>query len=267
MLRVGIIGYGTIGKDTAEYIIQGKAGNVELASILVRDLTKIDSSLPSSLFCADADAFFSQNLDIIVEAAGHHAVQHYAERALRSGSDLIVSSVGAFNDQALLDKVLAAAESHGRRLVIPSAAVGGLDRIAAGAVGPLTQVTLTTRKPPKAWFGTIVEQQVDLDNLEQPVCIFEGSARESSRLFPESVNVSAALSLAGVGLDQTEVRVFVDPTISRNVHEIFASGKFGEIRLQIQNIPSPNNPKTGYIVAMSIAKVLKNLSTGFVIGL
>jgi len=267
MLRAGIIGYGTIGKDSAEYIVNGNAGNVELASILVRDVSKINSALPPSIFCADPETFFSQDLDIIIEAAGHHAVQLYGEKALLSGSDVIVSSVGAFNDQALLDKIIAAAKSQGRRLIIPSAAVGGLDRIAAGAVGPLNQVTLTTRKPPKAWLGTIVEQQVDLQTLKEPVCVFEGSARESSRLFPESVNVSAALSLAGIGLDQTEVKVFVDPTISRNVHEIFACGKFGEIRLQIQNTPSPHNPKTGYIVAMSIAKVLRNLSSSLVIGL
>lgn len=267
MLRVGIIGFGTIGRDTANYILEKQAGNTELVSILVRDKKRVDSTLPDSLFCDQPDEFFSKGLDIVVEGAGHHAVQLYAERALRSGSDFIVSSVGAFNDQALLDKVLAAAKENGKRLIVPSAAVGGLDRIAAGAVGPLTVVTLKTSKPPKAWFGTIVEDQVDLHNLTEPVCVFEGNARESSRRFPESVNVSAALSLAGLGLDQTKVKVFVDPNINRNVHEIYASGKFGEIRLQIQNTPSPNNPKTGYIVAMSIAKVLKNLSTNLVIGL
>ncbi|RXT04859.1 aspartate dehydrogenase [Ammoniphilus sp. CFH 90114] len=266
MLRVGLIGYGTIGKDTAQYIMEKKAGNVELVSILVRDMSRVQSDLPQEVFCDQPDEFFAKDLDIVVEGAGHHAVQLYAERALTSGSDFIVSSVGAFNDQSLLDRTLKAAEEAGKRLIVPSAAVGGLDRIAAGAVGPLDEITLKTSKPPKAWFGTAVEEQVDLNNLTEPVCVFEGNARESSRRFPESVNVSAALSLAGLGLDETKVQVFVDPNINRNVHEIFAAGKFGEIRLQIQNTPSPNNPKTGYIVAMSIAKVLKNLSTNLVIG-
>jgi aspartate dehydrogenase len=267
MLRVGIIGYGTIGKDTAQYIHKGSAGKVELVKILVRSLGNLESSLPPSIFCDNPDLFFEQDLDIIIEGAGHHAVQLYAQRALLSGSDFIVSSVGAFNDQALLDTVLAAAEKTGKRLIVPSAAVGGLDRIAAGAIGPLDEVTLKSSKPPKAWYGTIVEEQVDLKTVSEPICVFEGNARESSRRFPESVNVSAALSLAGLGLDQTKVRVFVDPTITKNVHEIFAVGKFGQIRLEIQNTPSPGNPKTGYIVAMSITKVLKNLSTNLMIGL
>ncbi len=267
MLRVGIIGFGTIGKDVAQYIFENKAGNVTLVSLLVRDRGRIESEYPKELFVDDPDQFFNQDLDIIVEGAGHHAVQLYAERALRSGSNFVVSSVGAFNDQTLMDTILKAAEESGTKLIVPSAAVGGLDRIAAGAIGPLDEITLKTSKPPKAWMGTIVEQQVNLQELTEPVCVFEGNARESSRRFPESVNVSAALSLAGIGLDQTKVQVFVDPHINKNVHEIFASGKFGEIRLQIQNTPSPNNPKTGYIVAMSIAKVLKNLSTNLMIGL
>lgn len=267
MLRIGLIGYGTIGKDTAQYILEKKAGNVELVAILVRDCSRVESDLPASLFCDQAEEFFKKDLDIVVEGAGHHAVQLYAEKALRSGSDFIVSSVGAFNDQSLMDATLKAAEESGKKLIVPSAAVGGLDRIAAGAVGPLDEITLKTSKPPKAWYGTAVEEQVNLAELTEPICVFEGNARESSRLFPESVNVSAALSLAGLGLDQTKVKVYVDPTINRNVHEISASGKFGEIRLQIQNTPSPNNPKTGYIVAMSIAKVLKNLSTNLMIGL
>jgi aspartate dehydrogenase len=267
MLRVGIIGYGTIGKGTTKYIMDGKAGNVELVSILVRDLEKAAGDPNPSLFCDNPEQFFAQELDIIIEGAGHRAVQLYAEKALKSGSDLIVSSIGAFNDQALLGRTLLAAQSSGKRLIVPSAAVGGLDRIAAGAVGQLDEVTLTSRKPPKAWYGTIVEEQVDLANLKEAVCVFEGNARESSRRFPESVNVSAALSLAGLGLDQTKVKVFVDPTITRNVHEIFAAGEFGQVRLEIQNTPSPNNPKTGSIVAMSIAKVLSNLSTNLIIGI
>lgn len=266
MQKIGIIGYGSIGRDLVEYILEGKAGNVEITAILVRDKNKVDSLLDSELFVDNPEDFFDKCPEIVVEGASHEAVKLYAERALSSGSDFMVASVGAFADSKLYERVLQAAEQAGRRLIIPSCAIGGLDRIAAGTLGPMEHITLISRKPPNAWYGTIVEEQVDLERITEPVCVFEGSARESARLFPQSVNVSAALSLAGVGFEQTKVKVYVDPGIDQNMHEINASGKFGEIKLNIFNTPS-HNPKTGWIVAMSMAKVLKNLSTSLMIGL
>lgn len=130
----------------------------------------------------------------------------------------------------------------------------------------MEEVTLITRKPPAAWYGTFVEHQVDLAKLTQSYCVFDGVARDSARIFPESVNVSAALSLAGIGFDATKVKVFVDPNINHNTHEIAARGKFGQIELSIRNTPTAGNPKTGYIVAMSVIKNLRDLTAPFIIG-
>jgi aspartate dehydrogenase len=267
MIRVGLIGYGTAGRDVAEAILAGKAGDSTLATILVRDAGKlVDIDIGGCEITDSEEIFFSRRHDVVVETAGHEAVRRYAQKTLAHDSDFMVVSVGAFCDQGLLDRVTATASQHNRRLIVPSAAIAGLDRIGAAAQGPLDSVTLTTRKPVKAWRGTFAEEVVDLDTVEKPTLIFEGNARESSRVFPESVNVSAALSLAGIGFESTQVRVLVDPTIERNVHEVAASGLFGEVRIEVQNTPSPHNPKTGYIVAMSIAKSLKDLSSPLLIG-
>jgi aspartate dehydrogenase len=269
MLKVGIIGYGTIGEDVASAIIQGQAGKTELAAVLLRSLSKYEKAteMLKEVMTVDENEFFARKLDVVVECAGHASVKKYGERALQSGASLIVVSVGAFADASLLERMLEQAEANGKQVIVPSAAIGGLDRIAAGAVGPMEEVTLVTRKPPKAWYGTLIEQQVDLANLKEPYCAFEGVARDSARLFPESVNVSAALSLAGVGFDETKVKVYADPNITHNTHEISARGKFGAIKLQIQNTPSARNPKTGYIVAMSVIKSLRNMASPFVIGI
>lgn len=265
--RVGLIGYGTAGRDVAEAILGGQAGNSRLAAVLVRDVARYaDVALDDVVFTDSQEAFFACPLDVVVETAGHDAVIRYAETSLAHGCDFMVVSVGAFCDQALFDRVMASTERHGQRVLVPSAAIAGLDRIAAAAQGPLERVTLTTRKPVKAWRGTFAEEVVSLDAITQPTVIFEGNARESSRVFPESVNVSAALSLAGVGFEATQVRVLVDPTIDKNVHEVSAKGLFGEVRIEVRNTPSPSNPKTGYIVAMSVARALKNLSSPLVIG-
>lgn len=268
MLKVGIIGYGTIGEDVAQVILQGEAGLVQLKAILVRDETKYpDTGSHEYIMTACEDVFYAQDLDVVVECAGHEAVMKYGEKTLEQGADLILVSVGALADEPLLLRMTEKARETGKKIIVPSAAIGGLDRIAAGSVGPMEEVTLVTRKPPSAWIGTLIEQQVDLAELSEPYCAFEGVARDSARLFPESVNVSAALSLAGVGFERTKVKVFVDPHISHNTHEIEARGKFGEIKLQIRNTPSAGNPKTGYIVAMSVIKTIRDLTSPLVIGI
>ncbi|MED4753292.1 aspartate dehydrogenase [Brevibacillus choshinensis] len=267
MLKIGIIGYGTIGEDVVQAIGKDREGGIQVTSILVRDRSKyvVPSSL-ADLMTEQEAVFFANDFDIVVESAGHGAVKLYGEKVLAHGADLIVVSVGAFADEALQKRLMQKATERCRKIIIPSAAIGGLDRIAAGSLGPMEEVTLITRKPPKAWYGTLIEQQVSLTELTEPYCAFDGVARDSARLFPESVNVSAALSLAGIGFDRTKVKVFVDPHITSNTHEIEARGKFGQIMLQIQNTPSARNPKTGYIVAMSVMKTLRDRASHFVIG-
>lgn len=267
MLKIGIIGYGTIGKEIAKLIQSKQAGDIELKIILVKNTNKISTSDVNDLFFTeDESTFFNQDLDIIIEAAGHSALQLYGERSLVSGSNLLIISVGALADSALYEKLQNAAKEANKQIIIPSAAIAGLDRIAAGALGEMDEITLITRKPPKSWFGTIAEEKVDLATITEPYCIFEGNARESSKLFPESVNVSATLSIAGVGFEKTKVQVYVDPTIERNTHTIKAKGYFGQVEISVQNVPYKQNPKSSPIVAMSVAKVLKNFTTSIVIG-
>ncbi|KAB7705619.1 aspartate dehydrogenase [Bacillus aerolatus] len=268
MLRAGLIGYGTIGKNIAELIRSKQAGNIELKTILVRNAEKAASAaLPNCTITADEELFFNQELDIVIEAAGHHAVELYGEKAFSVGSNLLILSIGALADQDLHESLQIAADNAGKQLFIPSAAIAGLDRIASGVVGEMEEITLITRKPTKSWYGTIAEEKVDLTAITEPYCIYEGSAREAAKLFPESVNASATLSLAGIGFEKTKVQVYIDPTIDRNVHTILAKGCFGEVEIAVKNTPSKQNPKSSPIVAMSVAKVLKNLTAPVVVGL
>jgi aspartate dehydrogenase len=267
MLRAGIIGYGTLGKSISKLIESGQAGDVVLQSILVRTpLGPLDYSPAQCTVTTNEDVFFTQNLDIIIEAAGHHALQLYGEKALTSGLHLIILSVGALADLDFYENLQAAAAKCKKQMIIPSGAIAGLDRIAAGVLGEIDEITLITRKPPKSWYGTIAEEKVDLGTITDPVCIFEGNARSAAKLFPQNVNVSAALSLAGIGFEETKVQVYVDPTIQMNTHTIVAKGYFGQMETTIQNNPFKENPKSSPIVAMSVAKVLQNLTSSVVIG-
>jgi aspartate dehydrogenase len=73
-----------------------------------------------------------------------------------------------------------------------------------------------------------------------------------------------ALSLAA-GRD-ADVEIWVDPATERNIHEVYAQGPFGEIIIKVSNVPSPDNPATSYLAALSILTLLKNLDSPLVIG-
>lgn len=267
MLKAGIIGYGTLGKSIAELIQSNQAGNVDLKTILVRSPTSTTETFQHNFtITTDVESFFNQDLDIIIEAAGHQALQLYGEKVLSNGSNLMILSVGALANNDFNEKLQIAAKENKKQIFIPSAAIAGLDRIAAGVLGEIEEISLITRKPVKSWYGTIAEEKVDLNTLTEPYCIYDGNARDAAKLFPESVNVSAALSIAGIGFEKTKVKVYADPTIQSNSHTIKAKGFFGEVETSVQNIPFKQNPKSSPIVAMSVAKVLKNLTSSVVIG-
>jgi aspartate dehydrogenase len=265
-IRIGIIGLGTIGRSVAAYALERYPSQIKIEAILVRDESR-DYHLPGNcLITADEDLFFDRDMDFVIEAAGHQAVGKYGKRVLQSSSFIVVS-IGALAESNLLEELKDAALHNGRQIIVPSGAIGGLDRIAASRLEELESVQLITRKPPAAWYGTIAEDKVDLASVKEPTLLFSGPATESALLFPESVNVSAALSLAGIGFANTQVKVYVDPAISRNTHQIIAEGFAGKTEITIQNTPSQDNPKTGYIVAMSVIKVLLQHVEPFVIGI
>ena len=130
-----------------------------------------------------------------------------------------------------------------------SGAIAGLDGVRGAVVGRVDSVTLTTRKPPKGLAGApyVVERGIDLDALTEETVIFEGTAREACKGFPTNVNVSAALSLAGVGPDRTRVRIIAVPGGRFNQHRIEVRGEFGRLAVEIENVPSATNPRTGLL--------------------
>src|SRR5262249_54342643 len=83
----------------------------------------------------------------------------------------------------------------GRRLILPSAGIGALDILSSAAVGGLDSVTVTVRKDPSAWKGTVAETLVDLDKLTAPHIVFDGPVREGAKLYPQNVNISAAAAI------------------------------------------------------------------------
>ena len=156
---------------------------------------------------------------------------------------------------------------QGRRLFIPSGAIAGLDGIKSACVGQVSHVTITTRKPPAGLEGApyLVERVISLVGLKEEREVFSGTAREACRGFPANVNVTAAVSLAGIGPDKTRVRILAVPGLERNCHDVEVEGEFGKLAVHIENIPS-ENPRTGKLTALSIIRSIQDAADSVRVG-
>ena len=211
-LKLGVVGLGAIGLDLVRLCGPGAADSalarVDIVAVLVQRPRSAQErkalGLPSDIqLTADVEEWFRAGpYDAVLEVAGHSAVRKLGARVLGTGAQLLVTSVGAFADASLLSVLVATAEKASTRLCIPSAGIGALDILGAAAVGGLDSVTMTVRKDPSAWFGTVAEEHFDLNEIEakgQPQVLFEGSARDGAAMYPQNVNISAAVALAGIG--------------------------------------------------------------------
>lgn len=264
VVRLGVIGYGAIGREVVDAWRRGDLGpRIELAAVLVRRPREGEGDVPVT---SDPERFLAARPDAVLECAGHEAVRAHGVHCLEAGADLVLTSIGALTDDALGEQLRRAAEAAGRRLILASAGIGALDILAGAAVGGLDRVTMTVKKDPSAWYGTEAEALCDLGALGEPLVLFDGPVREGARRFPQNVNIAAATALAGIGLDRTRLRIIADPTITTHMVEIEAEGAFGRFQFTEDVVPTADNPKTGRLVAMAVIKTVRQLASPVVIG-
>ena len=206
-----------------------------------------------------------EHADVVVECAPAAVFRELAEPALGNGRIVMVLSCGALLDNFDLVDL---ARRNGGRILVPTGALLGLDAVIAAAEGGIASVKMITRKPPQGLSGApyLVAHDIDVAGMAEPSCVFSGTAREAARGFPANVNVAAALALAGIGPDRTMVEIWADPTITRNIHSIEVDAAAARLSMQIENVPSDDNPRTGRLTPLSVIAALKKLSSPLAIG-
>ncbi|WP_456836639.1 aspartate dehydrogenase [Bradyrhizobium sp. USDA 4486] len=264
-LRVAIAGLGSIGTKIATALDQGIEG-LALSAVAVRDPAKHQaylSGLRRSPEVMPVDQLGAA-ADIVVECAPSSHLRSIVEPAVKRGKAAVVVSVGGLLDNFDLVDL---ARANGGRILVPTGALIGLDAVNAAAVGTIHSVRMVTRKPIDGLRGApfIVQNKIDIDNLREPLKLFEGTAREAAKGFPANVNVAVALSLAGIGPDRTQMQVWADPTVTRNVHRIEVEADSARFSMGIENVPS-ENPKTGMITALSVIALLKKQRATLCVG-
>ena len=263
MLRVGLIGLGAVTLPLAQqWVAGGFPKDVEFVGALTRT-PRDDPPLP---IVHDARELLVLGAQYVVEGAGHSAVRSHVGPLLEAGAEVAVTSIGALIDDDLRAHLLAAAETGGGRLILPSAGIGALDMLGGMAEGGLDSVTVTVRKPPEAWLGTPGEDLVDLMALTEPAILFDGSVRDGAPVYPGNVNISAAAAFAGAGLEKTRLLIIADPTVTNHFIDLEAVGTAGRLTFREDMVPSPDNPKTGVIVAMALAKTIRQRASRMTVG-
>lgn len=264
-VSIGIVGCGAIGQALLREADSGRL-SVSVAGVTSRTERKARAFLSSLLNpppYLERDELIARS-SLVVETAGGHVVPELAREVFGAGKDLMVISVGALLEDP---EIIELARRSGCRLLAPSGAIAGLDGIKSACAGRVDRVEMVSRKPPQALEGApyLVERSISLAGLEDEVEVFSGTAREACRGFPANLNVSAAVSLAGLGPDRTQVRILAVPGLERNCHDIEVEGEFGLLTVHIENIPT-ENPRTGRLTALSIIRSVQDAADPVRIG-
>ncbi len=263
--RVAVVGLGPIGTKVVEALDKGIDG-LMLTAVSVQDPAKHQAFLsgldkPPAVLPIDG---LHEVADIVIECAPAKLVRSIVAPFVSRGKTAIVLSVGALLQN---EDLIALAKQHGGQIGVPTGALIGLDAMTAAAEGNINTVRMVTRKPPNGLLGApyLVENNINIEGLTEPLRVFEGTAREAAKGFPANLNVAVALSLAGFGPDKTRLEIWADPTVTRNIHRVEVDSDSARFSMSIENLPS-ENPKTGRITALSVVAYLRKLNAPLRIG-
>jgi aspartate dehydrogenase len=263
-MRVAVLGGGTIARLMLEH--RAELPGIEFVALAGRSDASRGKALAARFgvaYVVGREALLAQRPDAVVEAASHEAVREHLVPLLEAGVGVIVLSAGALADDALRQAAERAAERSGALFYVPSGGIGGLDALRTACLAGVDEVSIQVAKPPAAWRGIAFVERlgIDLQKLRESTILFDGPAREGVPHFPQNVNIAAVLALAGIGMDRTRLKVVADPALSLNTHTIRVSGKSGRFTVVLENVPSPDNPKTSWLACYSALAALRTLGS------
>jgi len=265
-LGVAIAGFGSIGRLVGRHLDEGLQG-LRLVSVSAANLDRARENL--KVFRTRVDAVpldqIADTADVIVDCAVPEVFRNAVTPAIERARTIVT-----VNATSLLEHpdIIERAERTGARVILASGSVLGFDALRAANVGVINSVLMVTRKPPLSLARSpwIREQRIDLRGIVQPTKIFEGSAREAARAFPDKFNIVAAVALASIGPDRVRIEIWLDPAVERNVHRISVDADSTRFEMEIQNVPNPRHEGTGPLTAYSVIAALKDLTATFRVG-
>jgi aspartate dehydrogenase len=261
-VNICVIGCGAIGTTIARAVEPMSEINIVYLTDRSKECaTRLQEKMTKVRYVPDIVPILN-DIKLVVEAASQDAARYYVPLALSAGVDVLIMSVGIFQDEEFQNDAFRLAKRKSAKIYMPSGAIGGIDALGAASLEQIDDVTLTTTKPPSA-FGPnpyLESKGIVASELRERTELFYGTAREAVKHFPQNINVAATLSLAGIGFEKTRIRIMCDPQVQTNEHHLKAKGKFGELDVVTRNVPSPKNPKTSYLAALSAISAIKKIT-------
>ncbi|MDD5617894.1 MAG: aspartate dehydrogenase [Candidatus Omnitrophica bacterium] len=261
-IRIGIVGCGAIGKSLAKFIDRELNSKAEISAVCDLNLSKA-AALKKSLnksrpIITNLDNLI-KNSDLVIESSSAKVSYSIAKKAVSKGKSILIMSIGGIILKA--EELFALARKNKSFIYLPSGAICGIDGLKALSLAGIKKVTLTTRKPPKALAGVayLMQKGIDVNKIKKETVIFEGSALNAIKYFPQNINVAALLSIAGIGAKKTKVKIVSSPQYKYNYHEIEIVSQAGVLKTISQNVAFKENPKTSYLAALSAMAVLKGV--------
>ncbi|XRO76753.1 aspartate dehydrogenase [Methanocaldococcus sp. 10A] len=266
MFKIGIVGCGAIGSFISKKVVDGTIKNTKVVAIYDRNLDKAKtlSELTGAKICSSIDDLAKEDLDLVIECASIKAVEEVAEKSLKNNKDVLIMSVGALADKELFLKLQNLAKNIGKKFYLPSGAIGGLDAIKAMRLGKIEKVILKTTKPVNALEDALKNLGYKVEDIKNPVVVFEGDVFEAIKEFPMNINVSVTLSIAAEF--PAKVVIVADPNAKLNKHEIFVKSSIGTLKVSIENVPFEDNPRTSALAAYSAVRLIRDLAEPVKIG-
>ena len=272
MIGVGIIGIGALGRRIAGNLVANAIPGVTLAAVAGRPgSAERLAGLASQWGCRattnplDLPAL---GVRLVVEAAGVDAARDYSVPLLAGGVDVIIMSSGALAAPGMVSQLRRSAVAAHRRVYLPSGSIAGLDGLLAAMEGGDVEVHITTRKHPDALRDAphLTASGIDLDDLDTELTVFDGNARDAIAGFPSNVNVAVTLATAAGDFDRVRVSIVADPATIRTVHRVEVTANSGTMTVELFNRPSPANPKSSSLAALSALAAIRRCASPLLVG-
>jgi aspartate dehydrogenase len=267
--RVGFVGYGFLGKNLVQMILEdSKAQNImELAfvvDLMSPNVVIDDPSLPDHVKIANLDNWESYNADLIVEVA-HPSISTLWGAKFLEHADYLLASTTAFADKPTEELLKTAANKpNGHGLYMAAGALfGSLDIQKMSDMGKLSGLRVVMKKHPLSLYPTPGTEAFHLNEAAKSseseggeVLLFDGTVRNLANLFPRNVNTICTAAIAAwssVGMDNSTACVITDSNLEKMIIDVTLEGakdKNGKC-LTINIVRDSPAPKSGAVTSQA----------------
>lgn len=258
--KVAIIGTGNIGTAIAKELNSQLKKNYKLVGMMKRTNERIEELATTfeTKVVTDFSELLALQPDFIVEAASVDSVKKHGATILAQGIHFIPLSVGALADTAFYESLQQEAQANNAVLYIPSGAIGGFDFMRKMTLADYPEVEINTYKSPASLSEAPFLKEQSLNTHEKEV-VFDGSAQDAIKGFPQNINVAVATGLATIGPEHVRTIIHSIPRLEANIHEITIKNKEGTADIHFAAKPS-SNARTSSITPWSVISLLKNIT-------